>query len=256
MEPRPLVLAVDDEPPILHSISRLLAFEEVEVLTAADGAAALELLARHPVAVVLTDQHMPGLQGVELLRRARVVAPDTSRILFSGHIDIELLRAAVNGGEVYRFVTKPWDDDELVVAVRQGVERWLLLTRNRRLSGDAEQRARELEALVADRDRACAAHQRLAGLGRTLLDAMPLAVVVFGPAGAPLLANRLARQAWPGIEHGHPPAELAAWRAGGCAKGVILPSLLGTMGCEAIDCGHGALGVIGTPLPPELSEDP
>lgn len=256
MAERPLVLAVDDEPPILSSIQRLLAFEEVDVVTAGGGDEALDLLARRNVAVVLTDQHMPGMQGVELLRRAREAAPFASRILFSGHIDVELLRSAVNGGEVYRFVTKPWDDDELLVAVRQGVERWLLLTRNQRLSGDAAQRARELEALVADRDRACAAHQRLAGLGRALLDAMPLAVAVVDAHGGLLLANRLARQAWPGLAEGRPPPAMAAWMADAGRRGAAFPSVLGMMGCEALDCGQGAIGIIGTPLPPDPGEDP
>lgn len=256
MAERPLVLAVDDEPPILSSIQRLLAFDDLEVITAGGGDEALALLARQHVAVVLTDQHMPGIQGVELLRRAREIAPTSSRILFSGHIDIELLRAAVNGGEVYRFVTKPWDDDELLVAVRQGVERWLLLTRNQGLSQDAARRASELEALVADRDRACAAHQRLAGLGRSLLDAMPLAVVAFDPEGRPLLANQLARQAWPELDGQRLPPAMQAWLTDGGRRPTTFPSALGAMGCETLDCGQGTIGIIGTPLPPEPSEDP
>lgn len=127
------VLVVDDEPPILNALARLLAFEPVEVLRAATGAEAIELLRSREVAVVLTDQHMAGMEGIALLRFARELSPETTRVLISGHIDIGLLRGAVNGGEVHRFVAKPWDDDELLVVLRQGIERWQLLQQNRQL---------------------------------------------------------------------------------------------------------------------------
>lgn len=239
---RPLVLAVDDEPPILSSLARLLAFEDVDVEVAGGAEEALAALRRREVAVVVTDQHMPGILGVELLCLVRELSPATSRVLLSGHIDVELLRSAVNGGEVYRFVAKPWDDDELLVAVRQGIEHWRLLRQNRDLQTETEHRTRTLESLIADRDRALAAHQRLAGLSLAVLDRLPLLVLAVDPAGLVVVANRLAREAFPGLEAGAPaPAGLGA---DGAAD-----TRLGRFRCQRQELGEGAWALTGWPEP-------
>lgn len=254
MEPARILL-VDDEPPILASLRRLLAFEPYEVLTTDLGARALEVLAAGNIAVVLSDQHMPGMEGVELLRRARDLAPDTSRILFSGHIDIDLLRSAVNGGEVYRFVTKPWDDDEVLAAIRQGVERWQLLRQNRLLRDQTETQNeqlrrfnRSLEELVTARtsDLARRTHDldlrnRALVLSQEVLDRLPVAVVGLDPQGTVALANRLALAAFPGCIPGERfdlPAPLRALLAASGAGGQIVARTvstpLGDLRCEAL----------------------
>ena len=245
----PVVLIVDDEAPIVHAVVRLLAFESVSVVVASDGDAALAILRDRPVAVVLTDQHMPGMRGVELLRSARTVAPDASRILFSGHIDIELLRAAVNGGEVYRFVAKPWDDDELVQAVRQGVERWELLTHSRQLALAARSRA---ESILASGSAALAAHENAGGAALAILDAMPIAALAVDLDGVVRLANLVARRAFPGIEPGlmassTVPPGILTWMmvsAGGHRR---TETAIGPLDCEAIDLGQGGVALLGTP---------
>lgn len=245
---RPLVLAVDDEPPILSSLARLLAFEEVDVETAGGAEDALAVLRRREVAVVVTDQHMPGIQGVELLCLVRELSPSTSRVLLSGHIDIELLRTAVNGGEVYRFVSKPWDDDELLVAVRQGIEHWRLLRQNRDLQEETERHARALESLIAERDRALAAHQRLAGLSQAVLDRLPLLAVAMDATGRVVIANRLAQEAIPDLMAGHPlPACLQ--------DGDGADTRLGRFDCQRLDLGDGAWALAGWPVP-LASEEP
>ena len=176
------VLLVDDELPILRSLTRLLGFESYELATASSAQAALALLQQAETAVILTDFDLGGVGGVELLREARQRSPDTSRILFSGHIDIELLRRAVNGGEVYRFVTKPWNDDELLQAVRQGVERYHLLRHNRALGEQSEEQNRqlkrfnaELELMVSERTAALELRNRALGLSQEVLDGLPVA---------------------------------------------------------------------------------
>lgn len=267
------ILVVDDELPILASLRRLLAFEPYEVLTTEVGARALEVLAAGNIAVVLSDQHMPGMEGVELLRRARELAPDTSRILFSGHIDIDLLRAAVNGGEVYRFVTKPWENDEVLAAVRQGVERWQLLRQNRTLREQTETQNdqlrrfnRSLEELVAartvDLDRRTSdldLRNRALVLSQDVLDRLPVAVLGLDPQGIVALANRLALVAFPGCEPGERPvlpaplrALLATSGAGGAVAARTMTTPLGELRCEVqalLDDGHHRGSVItGTPL--------
>jgi CheY-like chemotaxis protein len=167
---------------------------------------------------------MPGMQGADLLRAAREVSPDTSRILFSGHIDIELIRSAVNAGEVYRFITKPWNDDELLLAVRNGVERWQLLTGNRLLREQAEDQNRqlkrfngELEAMVANRTEALALRNQALTLSQEILDRLPVAVIGMDHAGRLALANLMAQRILPGLAIGEPVAlsdqGLAGWIA-------------------------------------------
>ncbi len=254
------VLLVDDEPPILRSLVRLLTFETYELTTATTAAAALAELAHHEIAVVLTDFDLGGVDGVELLREARRLSPDTSRILFSGHIDIELLRRAVNGGEVYRFVTKPWEDDELLQAVRQGVERSQLLRRNRALGERAEEQNRqlkrfnaELEQMVGERTAALELRNRALSLSQEVLDGLPVAVVGIAPDGQVALANALARQMFPDLLPGEAPADAAAplweWSRNALQQGnqLVVDGSCGPMRVEVMALGER--GVVMTVIP-------
>jgi response regulator RpfG family c-di-GMP phosphodiesterase len=115
---RKTILLVDDEPSILSSLRRLLRPDGYRVLTAGSGAEALELAAQHDVHVVLTDQRMPQMTGAELLHRMCVIAPDTVRMVLSGYTDLETITQAVNEGDIFKFMTKPWDDDQLRANIR------------------------------------------------------------------------------------------------------------------------------------------
>src|SRR5207253_597332 len=106
------VLLVDDEPEILFSLRGLLR-REFEIHTAASGAEALDVLRQHTVHVLMTDQRMPSMTGVELLRQAREICPEAIRIMFTGYADLRAVVDAVNQGQIYRYLTKPWDPDEL-----------------------------------------------------------------------------------------------------------------------------------------------
>lgn len=112
------ILLVDDEPSILSALNRLLRREGYSVFTAPGGAEGLEQLARHPIGVVISDARMPEMPGAEFLGRVRDMHPDTVRIMLSGYTDLESVTRAVNRGELYRFVTKPWVDAELLDIVR------------------------------------------------------------------------------------------------------------------------------------------
>lgn len=117
------VLFVDDEANILHSLRRLFRHEPLRVLQASSGEEALGLLRDDDVAVLISDNKMPGMGGIELLARAGGVSPDTVKILLTGYADLNTALAAINRGEVFRFVTKPWEDGELKRAVAEAVER-------------------------------------------------------------------------------------------------------------------------------------
>ena len=148
-EDLPVVLVVDDEPEITRSVAELLE-RDYQVLTACSADEALRLLDERPVTVVLTDQRMPGGTGSELLARSLDIAPETTRILFTGYSDISAVIEAVNEGHVYRYVTKPWRPDELRAVVSQGLERYRLLAENRRLLEDLTRANLDLE--IANRE--------------------------------------------------------------------------------------------------------
>jgi len=112
------LLVVDDEPSVLSSLHRLLSPDGYDILTAESGMRALELLATHPVQVILSDQRMPHMTGTEFLSRVKELHPDSVRIVLSGYTDQESVTQAVNEGAIYKFLHKPWDNDLLRVHIR------------------------------------------------------------------------------------------------------------------------------------------
>lgn len=121
-ESHPGLLFVDDEVNILKALTRLFRNEPVRVYTAQSGEEALELLEKEPVEIIVSDQRMPGLSGVELLARVRERWPEMLRMMLTGYTDMGVAVGAINQGEVYRLVTKPWNDEELRVTIRQALD--------------------------------------------------------------------------------------------------------------------------------------
>ena len=113
------LLLVDDEPNILSSISRLLRLEGYTILTANSPAEAFEKLAKHPAQVVISDQRMPDMSGTEFLSRVRQLYPNTIRMVLTGYTDLDAVTGAINRGAIYKFLTKPWDDDLLRDQIRE-----------------------------------------------------------------------------------------------------------------------------------------
>lgn len=120
------VLFVDDERNILHAVERLFMDCGFRVLTADTPLAALKLVDDEEVAVIVSDNLMPGMRGVELLARVRQISPDTVKILMTAYADLSTAVDAINTGEVFRFVVKPWDDSSLLNTVRDAVDRYRL----------------------------------------------------------------------------------------------------------------------------------
>jgi eukaryotic-like serine/threonine-protein kinase len=117
---RPRILFVDDDERILNAL-RSLVRVEYDVVTATDGEQALEAVQSEAFDVVVSDQRMPRMSGVELLRRVREIAPDTVRILLTGYSDLASMIGSINDGEIYRFVSKPWDNGELARILNEAV---------------------------------------------------------------------------------------------------------------------------------------
>ena len=118
------VLFLDDEPAILDALRRLFIDDRVAVLTSTRGTDALNKLENNEISVLVSDNLMPGMRGVEFLQRARRLSPDTVRIMLTGRADLEAALDAINKGEVYKFITKPWVDDELRTTVLHSISRY------------------------------------------------------------------------------------------------------------------------------------
>lgn len=118
-----ILLVVDDEPSILTAMKRLFLDSNIDVLTANDAAEALEILGCNRVAVIVSDQRMPNMTGIELLEKVKHEYPDSIRILLTGYSDINVAIDAINKGEVYRFITKPWNDHEIRNTVKLAMEK-------------------------------------------------------------------------------------------------------------------------------------
>jgi signal transduction histidine kinase len=144
---RPTIVVVDDEPEVLRSLHDLFRLE-YRVLTFERGADALESLATlDNVAVILSDQRMPEMSGVEFLEEAQHAHPDATRLLVTGFADLSAVIDAINKGHIARYVSKPWNTDELVAVVRKAVEQHaLIVEKNRLLVELKETNARLLEA--------------------------------------------------------------------------------------------------------------
>jgi DNA-binding NtrC family response regulator len=136
MVQRHTLLVVDDEADVVQSLQDLLR-REYRVLGATRAREGLRLLHEQPVHVVMTDQHMPEMSGVDFLRSARRDRPDAIRLLFTGYADLKAVIDAINEGHVYRYITKPWDPDELRTILHQAGEQYDLLQERRRLSNQA-----------------------------------------------------------------------------------------------------------------------
>ncbi|MEO8640563.1 HD domain-containing phosphohydrolase [Pseudomonas sp.] len=118
---KPKVLLVDDEESILNSLRRLLRGQPYEVLLATSGAQALEVMAQQSIDLVMTDARMPNMDGATLLARIHQLYPTTTRILLTGYADMPTIIKAINEGQIHRYISKPWNDEEMLLTLRQAL---------------------------------------------------------------------------------------------------------------------------------------
>lgn len=118
-----VILCVDDELDNVEALERLFR-KKYQVLKAISGEEALKILAENPVSVIISDQRMPNMTGVELLAKSVLSHPDSIRILLTGYTDIHSVIEAINSGQIYRYITKPWDSVDLENAVDKAVDRY------------------------------------------------------------------------------------------------------------------------------------
>jgi two-component system, cell cycle response regulator len=144
------ILLVDDEVENLKALERSLR-GKFEVITSASPDEALKLASENDFAAVLSDQRMPGMLGTELLSQIAKVSPLTTRVILTAYTETQEILSAINQAEIYRYITKPWNNEELLSVVIQCVERYQLLSQNKRLVSELTAVNQNLEKLVAQR---------------------------------------------------------------------------------------------------------
>lgn len=168
----PQVLIVDDEPYVLRAVSRLLRDVDAEVLTAQSGKQAVKVMASSNISVLVSDQFMPGMSGTELLEYTRQRHPDIVRVMLTGNNDLATAVEAINRGDVFRFVLKPWNNDELLTIIKMALEQHQLRVSHKRYQDYVHQQNdrlrllnEELERRVSERTRALAeSHEQIESL--------------------------------------------------------------------------------------------
>lgn len=196
---QPTVLFVDDEESILRSLQRALRREPYRVLTAASGDEGLAILAREQVELVVSDQRMPVMTGTQFLQQVREACPAAVRVILSGYAEPNIIVEAINSGGVYRFIGKPWNDDELRTTLRQCLERHRILQENRRLSELSAQQVVELERLNQRLESAVLERTRSLALAQDVLERLPRMVLGISREHELVVSNNAARAGLAGL---------------------------------------------------------
>jgi two-component system, NtrC family, sensor kinase len=235
-----MILCVDDERNVLRSIQRLFIDEPVEILTAESGAEGLEILEKTgQVKIVISDYRMPEMNGVDFLRIVYKKWPDTIRLVLSGYADTASVVSAINEGHIYKFIPKPWNDDELKFAIFHALERHTLQKRNQELACELKNANenlqvtnQNLEALVEDRTHELTFQNKALEIAQNILDTLPVAVIGLDDNGLVVQCNKMAA----GLFEGGGLSVL------GCNRKACFPEALN----EAVGCARDKGSVAGT----------
>lgn len=157
LQSRQTVLLVDDEESITNSLRRLLRSQPYDILVADSGAKALELLEQRPIDVVVSDARMPNMDGATLLAHIHRRYPSTLRILLTGYADMTMIAKAINEGQIHRYVSKPWNDEDMLATLRQALAHHHSEHERKRLEALAREQNEQLRHLNATLEKHVAA---------------------------------------------------------------------------------------------------
>lgn len=149
-----VVIFVDDEVDVLNALKRQFRKEDFKIITALGGDAALEILNNNKVQVVITDERMPVMGGIQFLQEVKRMYPDTIRIILSGYADMNSIIKAINHGEIYRFVFKPWSKEDLSEIIHQAFSQYEIVTKNKSYMEEIIKQNQRLQKQVDSRDNA------------------------------------------------------------------------------------------------------
>ena len=172
------ILCVDDERNVLRALERIFLDDDYDIVTAGSGDEGLQVMeTAGPFQIVISDYRMPGMNGVEFLKEVYTRWPETVRIVLSGYADAAAIVAAVNDGHIYKFIPKPWNDEELHITVKNCLERYSLLRRNRELLDELAVANQALEEKVQRRTEQLELRNRALEFSQSLLGNLPVGVV-------------------------------------------------------------------------------
>ncbi|MCK5124617.1 MAG: response regulator [candidate division Zixibacteria bacterium] len=178
------LLLVDDEPNVLKSLKRLFIDTDYRVIIANSGGEGLEKLKENAIQLVISDYRMPEMNGVEFLRLVKEQYPETIRIILSGYADVSAVVEAINDGEIYKFLAKPWNEQELLTAIMRSFEQYQLRIENKKLTYklqrqnfELEKLAKSLEDKVVERTRALELKNRALSIAQNILNLLPVGVI-------------------------------------------------------------------------------
>ncbi|MES2016228.1 MAG: EAL domain-containing protein [Pseudomonadota bacterium] len=193
------LLLVDDEQNIVSALKRLLRRDNYQILTAYNGQEGLDVLAANAVDVIVSDQRMPGMIGADFLRAAKGLYPDTIRIMLSGYTELQSVTDAVNEGAIYKFLTKPWDDEQLRGHIAEAFRLKEIADDNERLNLELRTANhalaatnRKMEELLRQKQQQITRDEISLNVARELLQFVPLAVIGLDDEGMIAFVNGAA----------------------------------------------------------------
>ncbi len=205
------VLCVDDEVNVLNALKRLFRKEGFTLLTASSGAEALKLLQDNPVHMIISDQRMPEMSGTELMARVKECYPDMIRIILTGYTDVDTITESINQGHIYKFFLKPWNDQSLVLEIRQALEQYDLVQTNKTLHQKVLEQNESfrhlndsLEALVQERTREVQIQNQALALSHAILEDLPVPIIGVSTELMIVLINKAVHQIDAGMLIGRP----------------------------------------------------
>jgi EAL domain-containing protein (putative c-di-GMP-specific phosphodiesterase class I)/CheY-like chemotaxis protein len=193
------LLLVDDEPNIVSALKRLLRPDGYQILSAYSGQEGLEVLSQNEVDVIVSDQRMPGMLGADFLRAAKSRYPHTIRIMLSGYTELQSVTAAVNEGAIYKFLTKPWEDDQLRAHIADAFRLKEIADENARLNlelrtanHELAKANRKMAELLRQKQQQITLDATSLNVARELLQFLPLAIIGLDDDGNVAFVNAAA----------------------------------------------------------------
>ncbi|WP_347987061.1 response regulator [Methylomonas sp. AM2-LC] len=198
------ILLVDDEPNIISALKRTLRRDGYRILTAHSAEEGLNLLIDNDVGVIISDQRMPQMTGVEFLRKVKELYPKTIRLVLSGYTELESVTNAINEGAIFKFLTKPWDDELLLKNVRESFEYYEMELENQRLTkelADSNEKLfrlnQNLEQQVQQKTREIVHNMTMLKVSQEILENLPIAIIGVDNHNMIATSNRCADRLFP-----------------------------------------------------------
>ncbi len=188
------LLLVDDEENILRALKRLCRRDGYRILTAGGGKEGLAILKEQRVGVIVSDQRMPEMSGVEFLSEVKELYPETIRIVLSGYTELGSVTDAINRGSIYKFLTKPWDDVLLRENIKEAFRSHELMRENERLTAELQHANESLIQANIDLKKYAMLNFKLLQVSQEVLESLPVGVIGMGDDNIIAVANKRAHE--------------------------------------------------------------